>query len=29
VNLAGVVSGKALYERKFTVPEAQAVLRDE
>jgi phosphoribosylformimino-5-aminoimidazole carboxamide ribotide isomerase len=29
VNLAGVVSGKALYEGKFTVQEAQAVLRDE
>jgi phosphoribosylformimino-5-aminoimidazole carboxamide ribotide isomerase len=29
VNLAGVVSGKALYEGKFSVPEAQAVLRDE
>jgi phosphoribosylformimino-5-aminoimidazole carboxamide ribotide isomerase len=29
VNLAGVVSGKALYERRFTVPEAQVALRDE
>ncbi|HEY2601256.1 MAG TPA: 1-(5-phosphoribosyl)-5-[(5-phosphoribosylamino)methylideneamino]imidazole-4-carboxamide isomerase [Thermoleophilaceae bacterium] len=29
VNLAGVVSGKALYEGKFSVSEAQAVLRDE
>jgi len=28
VNLAGVVSGKALYEGKFTVQEAQAVLED-
>jgi phosphoribosylformimino-5-aminoimidazole carboxamide ribotide isomerase len=26
VNLAGVIVGKALYERKFTVAEAQAVL---
>ena len=26
VNLAGVVSGKALYERRFTVAEGQAVL---
>ncbi|HEX6459287.1 MAG TPA: 1-(5-phosphoribosyl)-5-[(5-phosphoribosylamino)methylideneamino]imidazole-4-carboxamide isomerase [Thermoleophilaceae bacterium] len=29
VNLAGVVSGKALYEQKFTVQEAQAALRDD
>jgi phosphoribosylformimino-5-aminoimidazole carboxamide ribotide isomerase len=29
VNLAGVVSGKALYERKFTVQEAQALLRED
>jgi phosphoribosylformimino-5-aminoimidazole carboxamide ribotide isomerase len=29
VNLAGVVSGKALYEGKFSVPEAQEALRDE
>jgi len=29
VNLAGVVSGKALYEGKFTVQEAQALLRDD
>ena len=29
VNLAGVVSGKALYEGKFTVLEAQALLRDD
>ncbi len=29
VNLAGVVSGKALYEGKFTVPEAQALLRED
>jgi phosphoribosylformimino-5-aminoimidazole carboxamide ribotide isomerase len=29
VNLAGVVSGKALYEAKFSVPEAQAVLSDD
>jgi phosphoribosylformimino-5-aminoimidazole carboxamide ribonucleotide (ProFAR) isomerase len=28
VNLAGVVSGKALYEKRFTVEEAQAVLAD-
>jgi phosphoribosylformimino-5-aminoimidazole carboxamide ribotide isomerase len=27
VNLAGVVSGKALYERRFTVGEANAVLK--
>jgi phosphoribosylformimino-5-aminoimidazole carboxamide ribotide isomerase len=26
VNLAGVIVGKALYERRFTVREAQAVL---
>ena len=26
VNLAGVIVGKALYERRFTVAEAQAVL---
>jgi phosphoribosylformimino-5-aminoimidazole carboxamide ribonucleotide (ProFAR) isomerase len=26
VNLAGVVSGKALYERRFTVAEGQAAL---
>jgi phosphoribosylformimino-5-aminoimidazole carboxamide ribotide isomerase len=29
VNLAGVVSGKALYEGKFTVQEAQALLRED
>jgi phosphoribosylformimino-5-aminoimidazole carboxamide ribotide isomerase len=29
VNLAGVVSGKALYEGKFSVEEAQDALRDE
>jgi phosphoribosylformimino-5-aminoimidazole carboxamide ribonucleotide (ProFAR) isomerase len=29
VNLAGVVSGKALYEGKFSVPEAQALLSDD
>ena len=28
VNLAGVISGKALYERRFTVAEAQAALDD-
>jgi len=28
VNLAGVIVGKALYERRFTVAEAQAVLDD-
>jgi phosphoribosylformimino-5-aminoimidazole carboxamide ribotide isomerase len=27
VNLAGVVAGKALYERRFTVAEGQAILR--
>ncbi len=27
VNLAGVISGKALYERRFTVAEAQAALQ--
>ena len=27
VNLAGVISGKALYEGRFTVAEAQAALR--
>jgi phosphoribosylformimino-5-aminoimidazole carboxamide ribotide isomerase len=27
VNLAGVIVGKALYERKFTVPEALEALR--
>lgn len=26
VNLSGVFVGKALYERRFTVPEAQAAL---
>ena len=26
VNLSGVIAGKALYERKFTVAEAQAAL---
>jgi len=26
VNLSGVIVGKALFERKFTVGEAQAVL---
>jgi phosphoribosylformimino-5-aminoimidazole carboxamide ribonucleotide (ProFAR) isomerase len=29
VNLAGVVSGKALYERRFTVAEGQAALGGE
>jgi phosphoribosylformimino-5-aminoimidazole carboxamide ribotide isomerase len=29
VNLAGVVSGKALYEHKFTVPDGMAALGDE
>ena len=29
VNLAGVVSGKALYERRFTVPEGQTALGGE
>ena len=28
VNLAGVISGKALYENRFTVEEAQDVLRE-
>ncbi len=28
VNLAGVISGKALYERRFTVAEGQAALAD-
>jgi phosphoribosylformimino-5-aminoimidazole carboxamide ribotide isomerase len=28
VNLAGVVSGKALYERRFTVAEGQAALAE-
>jgi phosphoribosylformimino-5-aminoimidazole carboxamide ribotide isomerase len=28
VNLAGVISGKALYERRFTVAEAQAALAE-
>jgi phosphoribosylformimino-5-aminoimidazole carboxamide ribotide isomerase len=28
VNLAGVVSGKALYERRFTIAEAQDVLKE-
>jgi phosphoribosylformimino-5-aminoimidazole carboxamide ribotide isomerase len=28
VNLAGVISGKALYERRFTIEEAQEVLRE-
>lgn len=28
VNLAGVISGKALYERRFTIDEANAVLQD-
>jgi phosphoribosylformimino-5-aminoimidazole carboxamide ribotide isomerase len=28
VNLAGVISGKALYERRFTVAEAQAALEE-
>jgi len=28
LNLAGVVSGKALYERRFTIGEAQALLDD-
>jgi phosphoribosylformimino-5-aminoimidazole carboxamide ribotide isomerase len=29
VNLAGVVSGKALYERRFTVAEAQQLLKED
>ena len=29
VNLAGVISGKALYEKRFTVAEAHAVLEDD
>jgi phosphoribosylformimino-5-aminoimidazole carboxamide ribotide isomerase len=29
VNLAGVVSGKALYERRFTIAEAHDALREE
>jgi phosphoribosylformimino-5-aminoimidazole carboxamide ribonucleotide (ProFAR) isomerase len=28
INLAGVVSGKALYEKRFTVEEAQRALAD-
>lgn len=28
VNLAGVISGKALYERRFTIEEAQELLRE-
>jgi phosphoribosylformimino-5-aminoimidazole carboxamide ribotide isomerase len=28
VNLAGVISGKALYEARFTVEEAQELLTD-
>ncbi len=28
LNLAGVISGKALYEGRFTVAEAQAALAD-
>ena len=28
VNLAGVISGKALYEGRFTIEEAQDVLRE-
>ena len=28
VNLAGVIVGKALYEGRFTIAEAQAVLED-
>ncbi|HWF51221.1 MAG TPA: 1-(5-phosphoribosyl)-5-[(5-phosphoribosylamino)methylideneamino]imidazole-4-carboxamide isomerase [Solirubrobacteraceae bacterium] len=28
VNLAGVIVGKALYEGRFTIPEAQAALQD-
>jgi len=28
LNLAGVISGKALYEERFTVPAAQALLKD-
>ena len=28
VNLAGVISGKALYEGRFTVDEAQAILEE-
>ena len=26
VNLAGVISGKALYERRFTIADAHAIL---
>jgi phosphoribosylformimino-5-aminoimidazole carboxamide ribotide isomerase len=28
VNLAGVISGKALYEKRFTIEEAQELLRE-
>ncbi len=28
VNLAGVISGKALYEGRFTIEEAQALLKE-
>ena len=28
VNLAGVIAGKSLYEKKFTVAEGQAALDD-
>jgi phosphoribosylformimino-5-aminoimidazole carboxamide ribotide isomerase len=28
VNLAGVISGKALYERRFSVDDAVAALKD-
>jgi phosphoribosylformimino-5-aminoimidazole carboxamide ribotide isomerase len=28
VNLAGVISGKALYEGRFTIAEAQEILQD-
>jgi phosphoribosylformimino-5-aminoimidazole carboxamide ribonucleotide (ProFAR) isomerase len=29
VNLAGVISGKALYEGRFTIREGQAALAEE
>jgi phosphoribosylformimino-5-aminoimidazole carboxamide ribonucleotide (ProFAR) isomerase len=28
VNLAGVISGKALYEQRFTIEEAQELLKE-
>jgi len=28
VNLAGVIAGKALYEGRFTIAEAHAILED-